>query len=85
MNFDFDNLFVNEILRENIFKGLRKNCIIGFWGCWLLMEFEILYVVKFFKLKFLNVVYMFYLKLCYERNVVDRIFYFFKYKIKDIF
>lgn len=34
MNFDFDNLFVNEILRENIFKGLRKNCIIGFWGCW---------------------------------------------------
>lgn len=30
MNPDLDNLLVNEIPRENILKGSRKNCTTGF-------------------------------------------------------
>lgn len=85
MNPDLDNLLVNEIPRENILKVSRKNCTAGFRGRWQLMELEILHVVKLFKPKSLNAAYTFYLKLCHERNVVDRTFYSFKHKIKDIF
>lgn len=85
MNPDLDNLLVNEIPRENILKVSRKNCTAGFRGRWQLMELEILHVVKLFKPKSLNAAFTFYLKLCHERNVVDRTFYSFKHKIKDIF
>lgn len=84
MNPVLDNLLVNEIPRENIVKVPRKHYTAGFRGRWQSMELEILHVVKLSKPKSLNAAYTFYLEQCHERNVVDRTFYSFKHKIKDI-
>lgn len=84
MNPVLDDLLVNETPRKNILKVPRKHCTAGFRGRWQSMELEILHVVKLSKPKSLNAAYTFYLELCHERNVVNRTFYSFKHKIKDI-